>query len=103
MGRLKVDLKKCSLNAYASCCLICIPISGRAVTCICIYTTDSDRGTDVAGKGMKAFEHVESQALHGTILEVLRYHGSEHMPSFENWPTVSEHCTGMNVVLSNFI
>ena len=73
------------------------------VTCICICTRDSDRGTDVVGKRIKAFEHVEGQALHGTVLEVLRYHGSKHIPSFEIWSTVSEYCAGVNVVLGNFI
>lgn len=100
-GQAQGTLRKYSLNTHASCCLICIPISAAAVTCIC--TTDSDRGTDVTGKRIKAFEHAESQALHGTILVVLGYHGSEHIQSSEIWPTVSDHCAGVNVVLSNFI
>lgn len=73
------------------------------LTCICICTTDSDRGTDVMGKRIKAFEPAESQALHGTILEVLRYHDSELILSFEIWSALSEYCAGVNVVLSNFI
>jgi len=43
---------------------------------------------DVRGKRTKASEHAESQVLDGSILEVLGYCGSEHIPSFEVWPMV---------------
>lgn len=54
-------------------------------------------------KRVTAFERAESQALHGTILEELGYHGTEYIPSFEIRSTVSEYFAGVNVVLDNFI
>lgn len=81
MGRLEEALRKCSL--YHSCILLLdlCPRLCSAITCIC--TTGSDRGTNVVGERIKAFEQVESKVLYGTALEVLRYHGNEHRLSFE--------------------